>query len=77
MSKIVSCNLSSHAFDQLQSNILQLGPAHGQTKPKIPITNEPQHDKTNNMTCVPREDSVQPGHPPWLLSVFTVRFMDS
>ena len=25
---------------------------------------EPQHDKTNKMTCVPSEDSDQPGHPP-------------
>ena len=23
-----------------------------------------QHDKTNKMTCVPSEDSDQPGHPP-------------
>ena len=25
-------------------------------------TSEPSHDKTNNMTCVPSEDSDQPGH---------------
>ena len=24
--------------------------------------NEPQHDKTNKMTCAPSEDSDQPGH---------------
>ena len=26
--------------------------------------NEPQHDKTNKMTCAPSKDSDQPGHPP-------------
>ena len=26
---------------------------------------EPQHDKTNKMTCAPSEDSYQPGHP-WI-----------
>ena len=31
------------------------------------------HDKTNKMTCVPSEDSVQPGHPPSLIRVFAVR----
>ena len=31
--------------------------------------NEPQHDKTNKMTCVPSEDSDQPGHPPSLMRV--------
>ena len=33
---------------------------------------EPQHDKTNKMTCVPSEDSDQPGHPPSLIRVFAV-----
>ena len=33
---------------------------------------KPVHDKTNKMTCVPSEDSNQPGHPPSLTSVFTV-----
>ena len=27
------------------------------------------HDKTNKMTCVPSEDSDQPGHPPSLISL--------
>ena len=31
---------------------------------------EPPHDKTNNMVCVPSEDSDQPGHPPSLFRVF-------
>ena len=34
---------------------------------------EPQHDKTNKMTCAPSEDSDQPGQPPSLIRVFTVR----
>ena len=34
---------------------------------------EPPHDKTNKMTCVPSEDSGQPGHPPSLIRVFAVR----
>ena len=34
---------------------------------------EPQHDKTNKMTCAPSEDSDQPGHSPGLIRVFTVR----
>ena len=34
---------------------------------------EPQHDKTNKMTCAPSEDSDQPGHPPSLIRVLAVR----
>ena len=37
------------------------------------VTNEPLHDKTNKMACVPSEDSYQPGHPPSLIRVFAVR----
>ena len=33
---------------------------------------EPRHDKTNNMACVPGEDSDQPGHSPSLIRVFAV-----
>ena len=39
--------------------------------------NEARHDKTNKMTCVPSEDSDQPGHPPSLIRVFAVHFMGS
>ena len=42
-----------------------------------PKTYEPAHDKTNKMACVPSEDSDQPGHPPCLIRVFTVRSMGS
>ena len=34
---------------------------------------ESAHDKTNKMPCAPSEDSDQPGHPPSLIRVFTVR----
>ena len=36
---------------------------------------EPPHDK--KMTCVPSEDSDQPGHPPSLIRVFAVHSMGS
>ena len=37
-------------------------------------TCEPQHDKTNKMTCrSPNGDSDQPGYPPSLIRVFAVR----
>ena len=32
-------------------------------------TFEPQHDKTNKLTCVPSEDSNHPGHPSSLISL--------
>ena len=32
-------------------------------------TDQPVHDKTNKKTCVPSEDSDQPGHPPSLISL--------
>ena len=35
------------------------------------------HDKTIKMTCVPSEDSDQPGHPPSLIRVFAVCLMGS
>ena len=38
-------------------------------------TYEPHRDKTNEMACAPSEDSDQPGHPPSLIRVFTVRLM--
>ena len=33
----------------------------------------PPRDKTNQVVCVPSEDSDQPGHPPSLIRVFAVR----
>ena len=43
---------------------------------------EPEHDKTNKMTCAPSDDSdrpghLRPGHLPSLIIVFVVRFMGS
>ena len=37
------------------------------------MTNEPPHDKTNKMACVPSEDLDQPGHLPSLIRAFSVR----
>ena len=36
------------------------------------LLNEPPHVKTSKMTCVPSEDSDQPGHPQSLIRVFAV-----
>ena len=41
------------------------------------LLNEPQHDKTNKMTCVPTEDSDQSRHQPSLIRVFAVRSVGS
>ena len=38
----------------------------------LTIKNEPQHDKTNKMTCAPCEDSDQPRHPSGLIRVFVI-----
>ena len=38
---------------------------------------EPQHDKTNKMTCAPSEDSDQSGHPPSLIRAFALRSVGS
>ena len=39
---------------------------------RLELLYEPSHEKTNNMTCAPSEDSDQPGHPRSLIRVFTV-----
>ena len=44
---------------------------------KLSLIYEPAHDKTNKMTCVPSEDSDQPGHPPSLIRFFAVCSMGS
>ena len=36
-----------------------------------------EQDKNNKMTCAPREDSDQPGHPPSLIRVLAVCSMGS
>ena len=36
---------------------------------EICLWNKPAHDKTNEMTCAPREDSDQLGHSPSLISL--------
>ena len=40
--------------------------------PEMIKTNEPPHDKTNKMACVPSEDLIQLGHSLSLIGVFTV-----
>ena len=40
-------------------------------------THEPQHNKTNKVTCGPCKDSDQPGHLPSLIRVFAVRSLGS
>ena len=30
---------------------------------KVEVASDPEHDKTNKMTCVPSESSDQPGQP--------------
>ena len=37
------------------------------------MSNEPHREITNEMVCTPSKDSDQPGHPPSLIRVFTVR----
>ena len=54
---------------QITGSICRIGPVVGIDLPVGPTliaspTYEPQHYKTNKMTCAPREDSDQPGHPP-------------
>ena len=36
------------------------------------LLNELEHDKTNKMTCVPSEDSDQPGHLPSLMCTLRI-----
>ena len=54
---------------QITRSICRIGPVVGIGLPLgstlvASPTNEPQHYKTNKMTCAPIEDSDQPGHPP-------------
>ena len=39
---------------------------------KLTIPNEPPH-KADKMACTPSDDSDEPGHPPSLIRIFTVR----
>ena len=54
---------------QITKSICRIGPVVGIGLPVgstlvASPTYEPQHYKTNKMTCAPSEDSDQPGHPP-------------
>ena len=44
-------------------------PAKNRFSVALLVTNEPPHDKTNKVACVPSEDSDLPGHPPSLISL--------
>ena len=53
---------------QIKRSICRIGPVVGIGLPVgstlvASPTSEPQHYKTNKMTCAPSEDSDQPGHP--------------
>ena len=41
--------------------------------PLLKTINDLSHDKNNKMVCAPNKDSDQPGHPPSLIRVFSVR----
>ena len=41
------------------------------------MVSEPQHDKSNKMTCAPSEDLDQHGHPPNLIRDFAGRSLGS
>ena len=36
------------------------------------VTNKSEHDKTNQLTCLPSDDSAQSGHLPSLIRIFAV-----
>ena len=52
-------------------------PLAGELKQHRKNASEPPHEETNKMSFAPSEDSDQPGHPPSLIRVFTVRSMGS
>ena len=57
---------------RITRSICRIGPVVGIGLPVgsilvVSSTYEPQHYKTNKMTCPPSEDSDQPGHPPSLI----------
>ena len=46
-------------------------------QPVVINIDEPQHDKTNNMTGAPSKDLDQPGHSRSLIRVFAVRLQQA
>ena len=72
----VKCLAQGHntAAVGLEPRTSRSGVRHSTTEPpRSPCRGyEPEHDKTNKMTCVPSEDSDQPVHPPGLIRVFAV-----
>ena len=68
----LSENLGSLRYEGSRSSLLEM-----QDLIKMKFKFELPHDKTNKMACVPSEDLGQPGHPPSLIRVFTVRAVGS
>ena len=65
--------LSQHLFFLLTIQYFkQTFSSHYHLRQCATLLYQSQHDKTNRMTSVPREDSDQPGHPPSLIREFTV-----
>ena len=66
--------LVANPEDRFSRDVAQISQPSSGTSGRIV---EPQHDKTNKMTCASSEDSDQPGCPPRLIRVFAVRSMGS
>ena len=71
----VFCDVAAEISDQdmvrhqITRSLCRIGPVVGIGLPVGPTlvaspTYEPQHYKTNKLTCAPSVDSDQPGHPP-------------
>ena len=65
----VFCDVVAEISAQVTRSICRIGPVVGIGLPVgstlvASPTYEPQHYKTNKMTCAPSEDLDQPGHPP-------------
>ena len=67
---VVAAEISAQVMvrRQIKKSICRIGPVVGigllvGSTLVVSPTYEPQHYKTNKMTCAPSEDSDQPGHP--------------
>ena len=63
--------IQDHVGD-LSEWIIEFSGADLELHVTLDFRNEPPHDKTNKMACMPSEDSDEPGHPPSLIRVFAV-----
>ena len=71
MKKLVAAR---EVFDKLPPDSIDviINTWYQQVRDALSKSNEPPHDKTNKMACVPSEDSDQPGHALSLIRVFSV-----